>query len=106
MASSELIGTDALRGIARRTRGVTHEVEEPGQRVVAWVLARQLEALADRWEAEPMSVEEWNVLVGGIRTEVKAAVAYLTGSSGVGAGEAVRVASALIDLSAPAGKGE
>lgn len=98
VTASEMLGTDSLRDLASRTRAATEELDHPGRRVVAWVLARQLEALADRWEADAMTAEDWGRLMEGARTEMGAALAYLNQPAGATPDDALRIAITLIDL--------
>jgi DNA mismatch endonuclease (patch repair protein) len=65
------IGLDTLRDAASCARAASRELDDGPRKVVAWVLAKQMDSLCDRYDGAPITVEASEALTRLLRTVVR-----------------------------------
>lgn len=75
------------------------------RKVVAWVLAKQMDSLCDRYDGDPMTVEASEALALQLRTTVRDALQFLSEPTPSAEARAVRLALDVINIAKPRGSG-
>lgn len=94
----DVVGVSTLREIAAFAWAILREVDDQGQRVLAWVLARQLGSICDRYEADAMSVDDSVALLHDVRTILREAILRLSASGNTDPAEIIQHSARVIAM--------